>query len=195
MTLMWADRGDRFGARMVDRVRLPGTYGRLAGLPVEVEEIELRRLTYTFAPMFTRVTTCIVLRGRGSEGEGEDVTPFEAAHEGVERLGAEPGMRGAFTLAMFGRRLAELDLYPGVELPPGFPRTFRGWGFEGAALDLGEIGPGRAQNQYLASLFHPDAPNDLAPVPYNEAELAPELPASPLVVSARETGFTPAWRA
>jgi hypothetical protein len=52
----------------------------------------------------------------------------------------------------------------------------------GGGMD--EIGPGRAQNQYPASVFHPDAPNDLAPVPYNEAELAPDLPASPLLVSA-----------
>ena len=31
-----------------------------------------------------------------------------------------------------------------------------------------ELGPGRGQAQYLASLFHPDTPNDLAPVGYNE---------------------------
>lgn len=48
----------------------------------------------------------------------------------------EPGLRGVFTLDAFGRRLAELDLYPGVRLPPAFPRTFRGWGFESAALAL-----------------------------------------------------------
>ena len=30
-----------------------------------------------------------------------------------------------------------------------------------------EQGPGRGQLQYLASLFHPDAPNDLAPTGYN----------------------------
>jgi hypothetical protein len=56
---------------------------------------------------------------------------------------------------------------------------------------MGEIGPGRAQHQYLASLFHPDTPNDLAPVAYNEAQLASDPPASPLLVPAPETGFTP----
>ena len=35
-----------------------------------------------------------------------------------------------------------------------------------------ELGPGRGQAQYLASLFHPDTPNDLAPV-----RLQPERPA------------------
>jgi len=31
-----------------------------------------------------------------------------------------------------------------------------------------ELGPGRAQIQLLASLFHPNAPNDVAPGGYNE---------------------------
>lgn len=52
-----------------------------------------------------------------------------------------------------------------------------------------ELGPGRGQAQYLASLFHPDTPNDLAPVGYNEAEPAPGLPDSPLPVAADEVGF------
>ena len=30
-----------------------------------------------------------------------------------------------------------------------------------------ELGPGRGQIQYLASLFHPDTPNDIAPSGYN----------------------------
>jgi hypothetical protein len=54
---------------------------------------------------------------------------------------------------------------------------------EGIALYGGgqyELGPGRAQIQRLASVFHPDAPNDVAPPGYNAAEPAPGLPASPL---------------
>ena len=31
-----------------------------------------------------------------------------------------------------------------------------------------ELGPGRGQIQYLASVFHPDAPNDVAPLGYHE---------------------------
>jgi hypothetical protein len=46
-----------------------------------------------------------------------------------------------------------------------------------------ELGPGRAQIQLLASLFHPDAPNDVAPRAYNEQEPQPGLPQSPLVLS------------
>jgi L-alanine-DL-glutamate epimerase-like enolase superfamily enzyme len=52
-----------------------------------------------------------------------------------------------------------------------------------------ELGPGRGQAQYLASLFHPSTPNDLAPPPYNDPVPAPGLPASPLPVAAAPTGF------
>jgi hypothetical protein len=40
-----------------------------------------------------------------------------------------------------------------------------------------ELGPGRAQIQLLASLFHPRAPNDVAPAGYNEPTLRAGLPA------------------
>lgn len=50
-----------------------------------------------------------------------------------------------------------------------------------------ELGIGRRQIQYLAALFHPDTPNDTAPVGYNAAEPAPGLPASPMKVV--ENGF------
>jgi L-alanine-DL-glutamate epimerase-like enolase superfamily enzyme len=52
-----------------------------------------------------------------------------------------------------------------------------------------ELGPGRGQAQYLASLFHPDAPNDLAPVGFNVEEPAPGLPTSPLPPAAYPVGF------
>jgi hypothetical protein len=52
-----------------------------------------------------------------------------------------------------------------------------------------ELGPGRGQAQYLASLFHPDTPNDLAPVGYNENHPGPGLSASPLAVAAEPVGF------
>lgn len=52
-----------------------------------------------------------------------------------------------------------------------------------------ELGPGRGQAQYLASLFHPDTPNDLAPVGYNENEPGPGLASSPLAPAAEPVGF------
>ncbi|HEX2111874.1 MAG TPA: hypothetical protein VHF67_10005 [Gaiellaceae bacterium] len=52
-----------------------------------------------------------------------------------------------------------------------------------------ELGPGRGQIQYLASLFHPDAPNDVAPAPYNDSEPVPGLPTSPLEPRVDPVGF------
>ena len=45
---------------------------------------------------------------------------------------------------------------------------------------MGELGVGRGQTQLLSSLFHPDAPNDIAPSAYNEPSLSDGLPGSPL---------------
>jgi hypothetical protein len=52
-----------------------------------------------------------------------------------------------------------------------------------------ELGPGRGQNQYLAALFHPDTPNDLAPVGFNVADPEPGLPSSPLSPAPADVGF------
>jgi hypothetical protein len=45
---------------------------------------------------------------------------------------------------------------------------------------MGELGVGRGQAQLLASLFHPDAPNDIAPSDYNLEQPPAGLPPSPL---------------
>jgi L-alanine-DL-glutamate epimerase-like enolase superfamily enzyme len=52
-----------------------------------------------------------------------------------------------------------------------------------------ELGVGRGQIQYLASIFHPDTPNDVAPGGYNDVEPVDGLPSSPLPVQAHPTGF------
>jgi hypothetical protein len=52
-----------------------------------------------------------------------------------------------------------------------------------------ELGQGRSQIQHLASLFHPDGPNDVAPKEFNEGEPRPGLPLSPLPPASPEPGF------
>jgi hypothetical protein len=52
-----------------------------------------------------------------------------------------------------------------------------------------ELGPGRGQAQYLAAIFHPDTPNDLAPSGYNQEDPPGGLPSSPLPVAADPVGF------
>jgi L-alanine-DL-glutamate epimerase-like enolase superfamily enzyme len=65
-----------------------------------------------------------------------------------------------------------------------------------AAHDIGcygggqsELRVGRGQIQYLASLFHPDAPNDVAPSGFNLPEPPGDLPSSPLAPAPSELGF------
>ena len=50
-----------------------------------------------------------------------------------------------------------------------------------------ELGPGRGQIQYLASVFHPDTPNDVAPSGYNTDPYEPDHPTSPLEPAAPAT--------
>jgi len=52
-----------------------------------------------------------------------------------------------------------------------------------------ELGVGRDQIQYLASLFHPHTPNDTAPGAYNKIEIPDGLPTSPLEPRPAPTGF------
>ncbi len=55
-----------------------------------------------------------------------------------------------------------------------------------------ELGPGRGQIQYLAAVFSPDAPNDVAPSGFNAGEPRAGLPASPLAPALEPLGFR--WR-
>ncbi len=54
---------------------------------------------------------------------------------------------------------------------------------------MGELSVGRGQIQLLASLFHPDGPNDTAPSGYNVDEPPADLPASPLDPRPAAVGF------
>jgi L-alanine-DL-glutamate epimerase-like enolase superfamily enzyme len=54
---------------------------------------------------------------------------------------------------------------------------------------MGEVGAGRGQIQLLASLFHPDGPNDTAPSGYNHDTPAAGLPSSPLDPAPAAVGF------
>ena len=56
-----------------------------------------------------------------------------------------------------------------------------------------ELGVGRGQIQLLASLFHPDGPNDVAPGGYNASEPRPGLPVSPLPALSPAPGFRGPW--
>jgi L-alanine-DL-glutamate epimerase-like enolase superfamily enzyme len=65
--------------------------------------------------------------------------------------------------------------------------TERGMGAYGGGQF--ELGPGRGQIQLLASLFHPDGPNDTAPREFNLPDPPAGLPASPMPARPSATGF------
>jgi L-alanine-DL-glutamate epimerase-like enolase superfamily enzyme len=52
-----------------------------------------------------------------------------------------------------------------------------------------ELGVGRGHIQYLASLFHPEASNDVAPGGYNLTPVVSSLPTSPLEPDIETVGF------
>jgi L-alanine-DL-glutamate epimerase-like enolase superfamily enzyme len=52
-----------------------------------------------------------------------------------------------------------------------------------------ELGVGRAHIQYLAALFHPDTPNDVAPGGFNRPALPDGMPTSPIRIEPAPTGF------
>jgi L-alanine-DL-glutamate epimerase-like enolase superfamily enzyme len=54
---------------------------------------------------------------------------------------------------------------------------------------MGELEVARGQIELLASLFHPDSTNDVAPTPYNQADLPAGLPQSPLAPGTPMPGF------
>jgi hypothetical protein len=90
---------------------------------------------------------------------------------------------GAHTInvkpSRFGSVRALLDAYDYCERA-GI-RTYGGGQFE--------LGPGRPQIQLLASIFHPDAPNDVAPAAFNTPIVSDGLPVSPLPAPQPCPGF------
>ena len=52
-----------------------------------------------------------------------------------------------------------------------------------------ELGPGRGQIQYLASVFHPSTPNDVAPAGFHVPDPPAGLPVSPLPPAPSAAGF------
>ncbi len=52
-----------------------------------------------------------------------------------------------------------------------------------------ELGVGRGQIQYLASIFHPQTPNDTSPAGFHAIDPPPGLPTSPLPPAPSATGF------
>jgi hypothetical protein len=105
--------------------------GRLRDLELVVEDVRTERRSVDVSSEFTRVTTLVVMSGRGKEGRGEDVTYTAEDHDWFPSL--EPA--GATTLGELSSSLDSLALFAG-EPQMAASRDYRRWAFESAALDL-----------------------------------------------------------
>jgi hypothetical protein len=108
------------------------TYERVAGLPVEIEALELERLELNVSSGFTRVTTVVRVSGGSEEGLGEDVTYAAAEHDSPP----PPALGGSWTtFDDLSRQLENAELF---RRPPEHAAwgNYRRWAYESAALDL-----------------------------------------------------------
>ncbi|HXD54231.1 MAG TPA: hypothetical protein VN618_05715 [Solirubrobacteraceae bacterium] len=148
------------------------TWDLLAGLELEIEDYALEGLQEEVSSDFLRKSTVIALRGRGSEGLGEDVTYDAVDQEILQQAGPTLPLAGRFTIASFCERLADLELFPE---PPQreVSARYRRWAYESAALDLalrqagetlaGALGREPAPVRFVVSLRLGEPPS-LAPL-------------------------------
>jgi hypothetical protein len=159
-------------ADCVETVDFKGIYRAEFGLPPDPELYARIAAAFPRAwiedPGLTPATTAALADHR------ERITWDAAIHEwsDVEALPTRPRCLNSKP-SRFGSVRRLFDFYDACER-------------EGIALYGGgqfELGPGRDQIQLLASLFHADAPNDVAPAGFNVRAPAAELPVGPLSFS------------
>jgi L-alanine-DL-glutamate epimerase-like enolase superfamily enzyme len=111
----------------------------------------------------------------------EDRITWDAPIHSIDDILAAPVLPKTVNLkpSRFGTLRALFDAYDFCEE--------RGMGAYGGGQY--ELGVGRGQIQYLAALFHADAPNDIAPSGYDAFEPEEGLPASPLEPDLEPVGF------
>jgi L-alanine-DL-glutamate epimerase-like enolase superfamily enzyme len=123
-------------------------WARLSALPVLVEAYDFERLSATQSYGFERVTTRVRLVSGGTEGVGEDVSPYEGEDDTLHVARPALPLAGEGTLGSLCDRLAGLDQWP---VPPRWDmaRRWRNWAFESAALDLALNQAGRPLHEVI----------------------------------------------
>jgi len=157
------------GLRNVDTVDFKGIYRGGFGMPPDPELYA--RIVAAFPEAWIEDPALTPATSRVLEPHQERITWDAGIHEwsDVEALPFAPRCLNCKP-SRFGSVRRLFDFYDGCAR-------------EGIALYGGgqyELGPGRDQIQLLASLFHADAPNDVAPAAYNTATPESGLPLSPL---------------
>ena len=104
---------------------------QLRDVGLSVQSFHTERRSIDVSTQFTRVTTTVVLAGRGVEGRGEDVTYTAEEHDWFPNIDAP----GETTLAELSRSLQGVALFR-EDPQMAASRDYRRWAFESAALDL-----------------------------------------------------------
>ena len=103
----------------------------MSGLELTLEDATTEQRSIDVSTDFKRVTTTVVLAGRGEEGRGEDVTYNAEDHEWFPPVGT----RGTMSLGEFSASLDEVQLF-GAEPKMEASADYRRWALESAGLDL-----------------------------------------------------------
>jgi L-alanine-DL-glutamate epimerase-like enolase superfamily enzyme len=140
-----------------------------------------RRIAETFPDAWLEDPDLDEQPARDALAPYEDRITWDAPIHSVEDILARPVIPRTVNLkpSRFGSLRALFEAYDFCEA--------RGMGAYGGGQY--ELGVGRGQIQYLAALFHPDAPNDIAPSGYDALDPEPGLPESPLDPEFEATGF------
>jgi len=173
----WTDDVIAQVAGVVDTADFKGVYRGDFGMPPDSELYT--RIADAFPEAWLEDPALTPETSRALEPHRGRITWDAAIHEwsDVEALPFKPSCLNSKP-SRFGSVRRLFDFYDTCER-------------EGIALYGGgqfELGPGRAQIQLLASLFHADAPNDVAPSGYNATEPVAGLPMSPLELTS-QAGF------
>jgi hypothetical protein len=175
----WTDElvAELSAAGVVDTTDFKGIYRGDFGSPPDAELYE--RITAAFPEAWIEDPALNGDTSRVLDAQRDRITWDAGIHEwsDVEALPFRPRCLNSKP-SRFGSVRRLFDFYDGCER-------------EGIGLYGGgqyELGPGRAQIQLLASLFHADAPNDVAPSGYNATEPVAGLPVSPLELTP-QAGF------
>jgi hypothetical protein len=165
------------GAGVVDTVDFKGIYRAEFGSPPDAELYA--RIAGAFPDAWIEDPALTPDTLEALESHRQRITWDAAIHEwsDVEALPFRPRCLNSKP-SRFGSVRRLFDFYDACER-------------EGIGLYGGgqfELGPGRGQIQLLASLFHPDAPNDVAPAGFNASEPVDGLPTSPLTLDP-QPGF------
>jgi hypothetical protein len=164
----------------VDSFDFKGTY---KGTPVDTDTDPAfyRRIAETFPDAWLEDPDLETAAAREALRPFEDRITWDAPIHSVDDILAMPVLPRTVNLkpSRFGSVEA---LFAGYDFCAD-----RGMGAYGGGQF--ELGVGRGQIQYLAALFHADAPNDIAPAGYDALDPEPGLPESPLTPDPEPTGF------